>query len=173
MAHLIQLDPFLVTGEVVETDRRLMRPGMEVGVELADGQRHRGRLTFVDTVAEEATRTFRIEVTIPNPEGRVPAGMSATLRLRFAETWAHRVSASLLSLDADHRLGVKVVDDEDVVRFVPVELVRADAEAVWLAGLPESCRLIVVGQGFVHAGELVEPIAVDPAAGAQLVEGGV
>jgi multidrug efflux system membrane fusion protein len=160
LAHVMQVHPFLATGEIVETDRRRVAPGMEVAVELADGQRHAGTLTHVDPVAEEATRTFRIEVTIPNPEGRVPAGMSATLRLRFEETPAHRLSASLLTLDADHRLGVKVVDADDVVRFVPVDLVRADAEAVWLAGLPERARVIVVGQGFVHTGERVEPAEV-------------
>jgi multidrug efflux system membrane fusion protein len=172
LAHLMQIDPFLATGEIVETDRRRVELGMSVAVELADGQRHDGRLTFVDPVASEATRTFRIEVTIPNAEGRVPAGMSATLRLHFAETMAHRVSASLLSLSEDHRLGVKIVDADDIVRFVPVELVRADADAVWLAGLPERCRLIVVGQGFVHAGERVAPSDVEGDAAA-LAEGGV
>jgi multidrug efflux system membrane fusion protein len=172
LAQLMQEDPFLATGEIVETDRRRVELGMPVDVELADGQRLRGRLGYIDSVAEEATRTFRIEVTIANPEGRVPAGMSATLRLRFAETTAHRVSASLLSLSEDHRLGVKIVDAEDVVRFVPVDIVRADAEAVWLAGLPARCRLIVVGQGFVHAGERVAATEV-AADGAALAEGGV
>jgi len=172
LAQLLQDDPFLATGEIVETDRRRVALGMPVDVELADGQRHEGRLSFIDAVAEEATRTFRIEATIANADGRIPAGMSATLRLRFAETTAHRVSASLLSLSEDHRLGVKVVDDDDVVRFVPVDIVRADAEAVWLAGLPERCRLIVVGQGFVHAGERVAASEVTPATAA-LAEGGV
>ncbi len=172
LAHLMQLDPFLATGELVETDRRLVELGMPVEVELADGQRHAGELSFVDAVAEEATRTFRIEVTIPNDSGRIPAGMSATLRLRFAEALAHRVSASLLTLSEDHRLGVKVVDADDVVRFAPVEIVRAEAEALWLAGLPERTRLIVVGQGFVHAGERVAPVEV-PAEAAAVAEGGV
>jgi len=155
LAHVMQEDPFLVTGEIVETDRRRVALGMEVAVELADGQRHSGTLTFVAAVAAEETRTFRIEVTVSNPDGAIPGGMSATLRLRFEASPAHRVSASLLSLDADHRLGVKVVDADDVVRFTPVEIVRADAEAVWLAGLPDQARLVVVGQGFVHDGEPV------------------
>jgi len=162
LAHVMQQDPFLATGEIVETDRRRVETGMRVAVELADGQRHTGTLSFIDSVADEATRTFRIEVAIPNPSGEIPAGMSATLRLRFAETDAHRVSAALLSLDEDHRLGVKVVDDSDRVRFVPVDIVRADAEAVWLAGLPPRCRLIVVGHGFVHDGEEVLPVPVAP-----------
>jgi len=172
LGHLVQVDPFLATGEIVETDRRRIGLGMPVAVELADGQRHEGRLSYVDSVAEEATRTFRIEATIANTRGRIPAGMSATLRLHFAETRAHRVSASLLTLNEDHRLGVKTVDADDVVRFVPVDIVRADAEAVWLAGLPPRCRLIVVGQGFVHDGERVAPSEV-PTGADLLAEGGV
>lgn len=164
LIHVMELDRFLVTGEIAETRRRLVRPGMEVAVELADGQRRQGVLTFVAPMAAEATRTFRIEVEIANADGAVPAGLSATLRLSFAEVPAHRLSAALLVLDADHRLGVKVVDDADLVRFVPVELVRAEAEAVWVAGLPSLARPIVVGQGFVHDGDPVVPVAVDDAA---------
>ncbi len=162
-ARLIQDDPFLVTGEIAETQRRLVELGMPVHVELADGGRHDGRLTFVSATAEAATRTFRIEAEVDGAAG-IPTGMSATMRLRFAEVAAHRLSAALLSLDADHRLGVKLVDDDDRVRFAPVEIVRADAEAVWLSGLPPTARVIIVGQGFVHDGERVVPVAVENAA---------
>ncbi len=163
LLHVMELERFLVTGEIAETQRRLLAPGMQVAVELADGQRRVGTLSFISADAAEATRTFRVEALIDNADAAVPAGMSATLRLNFAEVEAHRVSAALLTLDAAHRLGVKIVDDEDVVRFVPVEVVRADAEAVWLAGLPSEAWLIVVGQGFVHDGERVAPTAVDGA----------
>ncbi len=162
VARVIEVDPFLVTGEVAETQRRLVGLGMLVHVELADGRRCAGRITFISPDADAATRTFRIEVEVA-PEGEiVPAGMSATLRLRFDKVMAHRLSAALLTLDTEHRLGVLVVDDDDIVRFAAVDMVRADAEAVWLAGLPATSRVIVVGQGFVHTGERVLPVPVDP-----------
>ena len=52
--------------------------------------------------------------------------------------------------------------------FHPAEVVRAEADAVWLAGLPERLRLITVGQGFVRpgAGAAVPEDAPEPAAAA-------
>jgi multidrug efflux system membrane fusion protein len=50
-----------------------------------------------------------------------------------------------------------VGDGEEVV-FYEAEVVRAEADAVWLAGLPEQVRLITVGQGFVRAGDQVRPV---------------
>jgi multidrug efflux system membrane fusion protein len=117
-------------------------------------------LRYLSRRAEPETRTFRIEVVVPNPDLEIAAGMSASLRLRFGETSAHRLSAALLALDEQHRLGVKVVDDADVVRFVPVDLVRAESDAVWVAGLPDPVRVIVVGQGFVRDGDTVVPVTV-------------
>ena len=41
--------------------------------------------------------------------------------------------------------------------FYPADVVRAQADAVWVAGLPEEVRVITVGQGFVRAGDQVHP----------------
>lgn len=165
LGELVELDPLLVTGEVAETRKADVAPGMPVDVELADGTRLHGELRFVAQRADPATRTYRVEAVVPNPNHAAPAGMSATLRLRFDTVPAHRVSAALLALDEHHTLGVKAVDAADRVRFMPVELVRADAEAVWVAGLPDRVRVIVVGQGFVQEGETVRPIEIDRAGG--------
>jgi len=69
------------------------------------------------------------------------------------------LSPALLSLNASDVLGVKFVNSDDRVEFMPVEVVRSTAEGLWISGLHEDTRIITVGQGFVHAGEKV--IAVD------------
>ena len=54
------------------------------------------------------------------------------------EGWmAHFVSPSVVSLDPGGRLGVKTVDDENVVQFHPIEIVRAEIDGIWVTGLPE------------------------------------
>jgi multidrug efflux system membrane fusion protein len=50
------------------------------------------------------------------------------------------------------------VDDREEVVFYATDVVRAEADAVWLAGLPEQVRLITVGQGFVRAGDQVHAV---------------
>jgi multidrug efflux system membrane fusion protein len=51
------------------------------------------------------------------------------------------------------------VEKGNAVVFHPVTLVRTETNGVWVAGLPESVRVIVQGQSFVVPGEIVEPIA--------------
>jgi multidrug efflux system membrane fusion protein len=56
---------------------------------------------------------------------------------------------------------VKTVDDENVVHFYPIEIARAEIDGIWVTGLPDTVRLITVGQGFVNDGETVRPQAQD------------
>jgi membrane fusion protein, multidrug efflux system len=164
LAEIVELDPLLISAEVAETQKAAVVPGMQVEVELADGQRLTGTVRFVAKRSDPATRTYRIEAEVANPNHAAPAGMSATVHLHFPVVAAHELSAALLALDEHHALGVKTVDENDVVRFVPVELVRARADAIWVAGLPQRAWVIVVGQGFVQDGESVRPVEVDGSA---------
>ena len=43
------------------------------------------------------------------------------------------------------------------VVFNAIEIVRAEIDGIWVTGLPETARIITVGQGFVNAGEIVAP----------------
>jgi multidrug efflux system membrane fusion protein len=40
-----------------------------------------------------------------------------------------------------------------------VNVVRTQADGVWVTGLPEQARLITVGHAYVKAGEKVQPVA--------------
>ena len=68
------------------------------------------------------------------------------------------MSPALLALDADHRLGVKSVNDAGNVVFHPVEIVRSSPEGLWVSGLPRSLRVITVGHGFVRDGDAVNAV---------------
>ena len=65
------------------------------------------------------------------------------------------MSPAAVSLDHDGALGVKVVDDQSIVRFYPIEIVRSQIEGIWVTGLPETAQIITVGQGYVSTGETV------------------
>jgi multidrug efflux system membrane fusion protein len=57
-----------------------------------------------------------------------------------------------MTLNDDGQLGVRVVDEDNVVQFVPVRMIRDTANGVQLAGLPEVADVITVGQEFVTEG---------------------
>lgn len=161
VAMVLDQDPFLVIGDVTETEVGKLEAGMPGAIRLATGDEVEGKLRYVASRANEQTRTFEIELEVPNPSGRLSAGISAEIRLVLERVLAHRVSPSVLTLADDGTLGVKSVDDDDVVIFLPVEIARADRNEVWLTGLPEEVRLITVGQGFVSDGAKVRPVPVD------------
>lgn len=158
VATVIEQDPFLVTGELAETEIGRLTPGMAGSARLVTGETVEGRLRYVGRRADPGTRTFTIELEVPNPGGHFVAGVSAELRMAYDTVEAHRISPGLLTLSDEGEVGIKAVDDDDLVVFHPATVVRAAADAVWLAGLPEQLRLITVGQGFVRAGDRVQPV---------------
>lgn len=150
VAKIISINPLIVSGTVNETEVRLIRPGHAAHADV-QGEKLDGRVRFVSAMADEKTRTFTIEVAVDNPSGRIPAGLSARVTIPVQTLAAHRIPASLLTLADDGKVGVKHVVGGKVA-FTPVEIVRADGDAVWVSGLPARILLITRGQGFVAAG---------------------
>ncbi|MCB1990905.1 MAG: efflux RND transporter periplasmic adaptor subunit [Geminicoccaceae bacterium] len=167
---LVELDPLLVVTDVPEAAILSIVPGSTAEVKFIDGTVREGRVRFVARQANAATRSFRVEIVLPNPDLRIPAGISTTVAINLAPVPAHAVSPGILVLDDRGVLGVKSVDDDGKVAFHPAEIVRAEGDVVWLAGLPSTIDLITVGQGFVMPGQPVE--AVPEATVAALVAGG-
>ena len=165
---LVDNDPLTAEAWLSQRHFDVVRAGAEARVTLVSGEQRTGRLTAVAPRAEEASRTFRVEVEVANPQG-VPANTSAEIEIPIESVRAHRISPALLALDGDGELGVKTVIAGDRVAFVPVVIVRSDARGVWVTGLPEQTRVITAGGGFVTPGERVEPVetgapAAEPAA---------
>lgn len=161
VAHLIEQDPYLVVGDAPETERARYRIGARGTAHLADGRSVDGTIRYVATESDGSTRTYRVELEVANPNQRFPAGMSARIVVGEEPQAAHHVSAAALVLDDSGRVGIKIVDDGGVVRFEPARIIRAEADAVWLAGLPERVRLVTVGQGFVAAGQEVDATVIE------------
>jgi len=167
VAQLVDLDPILVVAQVTERDSVHVQPGAEAEVRLATGEVARGVVRHVSRMGTEATRTFRVEVEVANPNGAIPEGITAQMRLPLERRMAHRLSPAVLTLDDTGAVGIKMVDDDGRVRFVPVTLVDDTSEGVWLAGLPPEVRVIVVGQEFVREGQQVQPVPELRAPGAE------
>jgi multidrug efflux system membrane fusion protein len=132
-------------------------------VDFITGEQRSGVVSFIGANADQQTRTFRVEVTVDNPDSVMPAGLSARIALPTGQARGHFISPAILSLGTNGELGIKIVEDDNTVAFLPVAIVRAQTDGVWITGLPESASIITVGQGFVNAGDLVDPrpIAAD------------
>ena len=164
VATVVDLDPILLVGQVSERDiGKISLGGVGTG-RLVTGEDVDGVVRFISRQAEPTTRTFRIELEVANPDGRLADGITAELRLPLARIRAHRVSPAILTLADDGQIGVKIVDSDDRVVFVPVDILAHGSDGMWVGGLPDDVTLIVVGQDFVKTGQRVAPIFADPSA---------
>jgi membrane fusion protein, multidrug efflux system len=155
-AEIATRDPMLVVAQVSERDIGRIETGMAGHAHLVTGEGAKGRISYISSSAETATRTFRVELEIPNSDGALRAGVTAQISIALEPVVAHRFSPAILSLADDGRIGVRTVDDDSRVRFLPVEVVADDRDAVWVTGLPESVTVITVGQDYVEEGERVD-----------------
>ncbi|KIC08277.1 hemolysin D [Leisingera sp. ANG-M1] len=152
---VIQLDTIKLVGFVPEAEVNKVTLGADAGAELATGQRVQGKVTFLSRSADPNTRTFEVEITVPNPDLNIRDGQTADIAISAAGRLAHKVPQSALTLNNEGRLGVRVVGSDSTVVFYPVQMLRDEADGVWLGGLPETADVIVVGQDFVTEGVAV------------------
>ena len=108
-------------------------------------------------MADPETRTFRVELEVPNEGYKLRSGVTAEITFKTNSVEAHFLSPAYLTLNDSGVLGLRAVDAENMVKFYPVRILADTPDGIWVQGLPETVRLIVVGQDFVRDGDKVQP----------------
>lgn len=158
VARILDEDPILITGDVSQTDLHEVVAGMSAQARLVTGQNVQGRVTYVARESDPATRTFHVEVEVPNSDGALVSGLTSEITIPTPAQDAHFLSPAHLSLGDRGEIGVKTVGEGDAVEFHKVAIVRADTEGLWVTGLPDVIRVVTVGHGFVSDGQRVTPV---------------
>ncbi|MGS2722533.1 efflux RND transporter periplasmic adaptor subunit [Porticoccus sp. GXU_MW_L64] len=154
--QLLEISPLKVVAQVSEQQVQKISLGSPAEVELVDGSRASGAITYLGQQASAATRTYRIEATINNANSRLRAGLTAQFNVSTRELLAQRIPSSVLGLGDSGEIGVRLLDDSYRVQFQEVQIVGDDSDGVWVLGLPDSALLVTVGQEYVANGEQVE-----------------
>ncbi len=162
VATILDLSTIIVAGDVSEHNVAKITPGISGTVVLVDKRELTGQITFVARSSNSSTRTFRVELDVPNPGYEIAEGITAKITLEVGETLSHKLSSAVLTLDDDGVIGVKAVDDDGIVEFLPVTLVADTPDGTWLGGLPRTLRVITVGHEFVRVGQKVEAVPEQP-----------
>ncbi|WP_082982677.1 efflux RND transporter periplasmic adaptor subunit [Mesorhizobium sp. AA22] len=163
VATILSLDPVIARGEVSERDLGYLKIGDKANVRLVSGQNVEGTVRYISRDASSATRTFRVEIAIPNPDATIPAGMTAEIALSAQPTDAVLLPRSVVTLGDKGDLGIRAVDKHDKVVFFPIDLVDDTPTGLVLGGIPADARIIVAGQELVKEGEVVKPVEADQA----------
>ena len=158
IATFVDNRTIIVSANLSEFDAHYVDVGDQAEARLATGETVRGRIRYVAPVADEATRTFGVELEIDNSDGALRIGGTAELHIPAEKVLAHRVAPSLLTLDDAGNVGVKIINDKGQVEFVVADVALSTSDGVWLAGLAETATIITVGQGYVTNGSVVAAI---------------
>lgn len=157
-ATILVMDELKIVVAVPQTNIGEVTVGDLVSVNVAGAGMRKGEVTKIASITSSATRTFDVEVTVPNPSRELRAGMTVEASIDVGFQPAFGMSPAHLSVAGDGSLTAKI-DDSGTVRVMPVELVRSGVEQVFVSGLADGDRLLTFGQAFVNAGD---PVRVSP-----------
>ena len=149
-ATIIQLNPITFVAEVPESDINKVSEGQQVVLNLITGETIEGKLTFVSKSASSLTRTFKVEAEIENKNGLIRDGITSEMIIKTSKIKAHKITPSVLMLNDKGILGIKIIRDLEIVKFLPITILEDSEDGIWVTGIPNQIQLITQGQGFVE-----------------------
>ena len=152
---IIDLDPIKIEGYLSEFDVNKVSVGTKAFIEDSNGIKKSGIISFISPSAETSTRTFEITIEADNKDLSYKSGITTKIVIKGSELKAHKIPPSILTLLDDGTVGVKAVDNENIVIFYPTKTIKDTLDGMWVSGLPEKVNLIVSGQEYISIGETV------------------
>lgn len=153
-ATIVELDPIVFSGSVAEGNIALARTGLDATLRTVTDQTAEGKVTYVAASADDATRSFPVEIEFPNADFAIRDGLTAQATVNMGSMPGHLLPQSVLTLNDAGVLGIRAVED-GVVAFYPVTIISDTRDGVWVTGLPPSVDVITIGQEFVVDGQAV------------------
>lgn len=151
--------------DVLLGTQRLGSP-MTITTEAVPDRQFRGRITAIAPNADVKSRLFDVEITVPNPQGLLKAGMIASLEVPEAEIPASPevvpISAIVRSRSDSARYAVFVVErqaDREIARARNIELGDTYGNLIAVSsGVHQGEQVIVTGATIVTDGQRVRII---------------
>jgi membrane fusion protein (multidrug efflux system) len=162
IAELVQIDPVDVVVDVPERDVYYLSVGdtAEIVVYAPEPDTREGTITYVSELADDESRTTRVEVTVDNSNFGLRSGQIVTARLtrRVLNDVIMVPLASVIPLEVGRVVYVVDADDRAQRRDVALGFIRGRQVRV-LSGLAVGDRLIVAGHRYVAPDQPVKIIS--------------
>jgi membrane fusion protein, multidrug efflux system len=157
VAQLVVMARVKAIVQIPERDVRFINPGqrIEVAVDALDGRRLAGHVSYISEVADEMTRSTRVEVTLDNASRQLRSGM--IVRARISRQILRNVImvplASIIPVE-DGRMVYVANNGHAERRDVVLGMIRGSQVQI-LQGLSPGDLLIVRGHRQVGPGQEV------------------
>ena len=156
-ATISVIDPMVVTTQVSENYISYVGKGMTAKAHLANGEDVSGTVRFISQAADTATRTFKVDLEVPNPGNKLRAGVTAEIAVPLPPAPAHFLPSAVLGLNDKGQFGVRLLNADNTTAFAEVQLISQDKDGAWVGGLASEVTIVVTGQDYVRDGEKVQP----------------
>ena len=157
VAKIVDLNPILVKINVTENDIKNLKLNQSTEV-IISNQSFNGLVSYISKTSDPETRNFRIEVQIDNTKKNIISGLSSEVKIKLSKEDAYFIPSSLISLDNEGKIGIKVVKDKKVI-FLVIEIISDTGNGYWVDSIEkknlEDFMLITQGHEYVIEGENV------------------
>jgi len=152
---IIDLNPIKVQGYLSEFDVNKIKVGTKAIIENSNGIKKTGKISFISPSAETSTRTFEITIEAENADLAFKSGITTKITIAGSELKAHKIPPSILTLLDDGTVGVKALNNDNIVIFYQTTTVKDTIDGMWVSGLPDNVALIITGQEYVNIGDKI------------------
>ena len=153
VVHLIGLDELIVEMQIPQSSISAIKIGDLVEIKFGDKKYYSGRVQKIGAVANDATRTFNIEVQIENSDLKLRAGMTAEAQIKINQVEAFKISPAHLTTDNNGNLYVKVIGANKEVENKAIKIVKTNDNFAYISGLMDKTIVLTTGQAFLKEGD--------------------
>jgi len=156
IAKVVDLDPIFISINVTEKEIDKIKKGQKASVKILDSF-YEGKVNYVSRTADKLTRNFKVQIKLSNPNNIIISGLSSEIEIGTKNDSAFFISSSLISLDSQGILGIKVILD-DKVSFLPIEVLSDVGSGYWIKIkklIAQDILIITQGNEYVKEGDLI------------------
>jgi RND family efflux transporter MFP subunit len=163
LVSMIQMNPVKVMVNLSEIYLPLVKNGMlaRITTDVYPGEEFDGRVFRIHPTVNAATRTFTVEVKVPNPRELLKPGMFARVSLKLGEADALLVPAITVLQQSGTNQKYVMLADNGTARKVPVQIVKRHDDQLEISspGLQGGEQLIYAGHTHLEDGSPVNVVA--------------
>ena len=157
IAKIVDLDPIFVKVNVTENVINNLKLNQATSIIIAD-KSYEGLISYISKTSDPLTRNFRVEIKINNKNMQIISGLSSEVRINLSKEDAYFIPSSLISLDDQGKIGIKVVQEKKVL-FLTIDIISDTGNGYWVNSNSknnlEDYMLITQGHEYVIEGENV------------------
>lgn len=161
LLRVARLDELRIEIDVPQSSALAVRQGAPARVTFAElaGETFTASIVRVAGLIEQESGTMRAELIMPNPEGRIPAGLNGQVAIEVGSASGAVLVPTNTLMTRDGRQMVAVIDEQSLVRIKPIAVARDLGQRVVISsGLSAHDRVIVSPNALLREGDQVEVV---------------